>query len=415
MMRKMILATVAAAACFGAFAECKAEKGDWYKQAKLGVFVHWGLYAISGQGEWAKFRNGISNEEYAKFAEQWNPEKGCEEAMVRAAAKGGAKYMVFTTRHHDGFSLFDSKINDFNSMRAPAGRDHVRAYAEACRKYGIKVGFYYSLRDWRIEKQDLAAMKRQAWIELEQLMTEYGKVDILWYDGAYKPDGMSRAEYWDSVKLNAAVRRWQPGILINDRAGTEEDFKTIEGRNIPRPPAGAKLWESCLTLQDDDWSFWGYCNYTAFRKTPEQIICQLLHCMELGGNLLINLGPAANGDVEPWQEKLLAKLGDWVSANKDAVYNSHETTVAAQYPLEKGWTGNSCGFFTEAEDRYYLFFHAWPGERTVFPYFTGTVSSIKLDGKDVRFKLDKEAKRLTLEGLPKDPPDKICAVLEVMK
>ena len=390
-------------------------EGDWYSGAKMGVFVHWGLYAIPGQGEWAMYRNGIPEAEYAALAKAWNPQAGAEDAMVRDAVRGGARYMVFTTRHHDGFSLFDSKANAFNSMKTPVGRDHVRAYAEACRKRGVRVGFYYSLVDWRLRDSDPEAMKRQVWAEIEQLMTEYGKVDILWYDGSWHPKGRTTAEFWESEKLNAAVRRWQPGILINDRAGTKEDFQTIEGRNIPRPPEGAKRWESCLTLQDDDWSFWGYCNHTAFRKTPEQIVCQLLHCLELGGNLLINIGPSGAGEVDPWQRELLAKVGDWITAHKEAVYGSHPTEVAAKSPLAKGWTGNSCGFFTEADDRYFLFLHAWPGERTTFPHFTGRVKSVRLNGQEIPFVLDVSAKRLTLTGLPKCPPDDVCPILELVK
>ena len=406
----VLAAGFAAAVAYGA---CAAE--DWYSDAKLGMFVHWGLYAADGQGEWAMFRNGIAPEDYARHAEAWNPETGCEERWVRMAKDAGVRYMVLTTRHHDGFSLWDTKTDAFNSMNTPAKRDHVRAYVEACRKYGMKVGLYYSLVDWRLRDTDPAKMKANAWAQLEELMTKYGRIDVLWYDGSWHPKDMTTAEFWESERLNAKIREWQPGILINDRSGTKEDFQTIEGRNIPRPPEGAKRWESCLTLQDDDWSFWGYCNHTAFRKTPEQIVCQLIHCLELGGNLLVNVGPDARGEIDPWQCDLFAKVGGWIAAHKDAVYGSRPTEVAAKTPLAKGWSGNSCGFFTEADDRYYLFLHAWPGERTTFPYFTGCVKAVRLDGREISFELDASEHRLTLTGLPKDPPDDVCPVLELFK
>ena len=390
---------------------------EWYRDAKLGLFVHWGLYAIPGQGEWVMSRNGMSAEEYAKLAERWNPEVGCEERMVREAVRFGAKYMVFTARHHDGFALFGSKVNGFNSMNTPAKRDHVRAYVEACRRQGIKVGLYYSLGDWRLKDTDRAAMKRQAWDELEQLMTDYGKIDLLWYDGGGSSMGIGKtetvAEFWDAERLNSKVRGWQPGILLNDRAGIAGDFRTIEGRNIPRPPKepGSKLWESCLTLQDDDWSFWGYCRHTAFRKTPEQIVCQLVHCLELGGNLLVNVGPDGAGAIDPWQRELLGTVGGWVRRHADAVYGTRETSVAAKMPLAIGWTGNSCGFFTRKDrNTYCLFLHAWPGEETRFPCFRDRIVSATFEGRPLTVGQDLEKGTLVLKGLPQDPPDDICPV-----
>ena len=395
-------------------------RDEWYRDAKLGLFVHWGLYAIPGAGEWVMNRNGMSAEDYAKLVDRWNPERGCEERMVQAASRFGAKYMVFTARHHDGFSLFDSRANAFNSMNSPAKRDHVRAYVEACRKHGVRVGLYYSLGDWRLKDTDRAAMKRQAWDELEQLMTEYGKIDLLWYDGGGGTMGIGKSEtvagFWDAERLNAKVRRLQPGILLNDRAGIAGDFRTIEGRNIPRPPQGpgSRLWESCLTLQDDDWSFWGYCRHTAFRKTPEQIVCQLVHCLELGGNLLVNVGPDGTGAIDPWQRELMDTVGGWVARHADAVYGTRETSVAARMPLRIGWTGNSCGFFTRKDtDAYCLFLHAWPGGETCFPVFKDRVVSATFEGKPLVVEQDLDRGRLVLKGLPENPPDDICPVVMI--
>ena len=392
-----------------------AAYGDWYADAKFGMFVHWGLYSIPGQGEWVMSRNGLSAEEYHALVEKWNPVVGAEESWVKLAAESGVRYMIFTTRHHDGFSLFDSHFNSFNSVNSPAKRDHVRAYVEACRKYGMRIGFYYSLVDWRYEKTDHERMKRQVWAEVEQLMTEYGKVDILWYDGGWLPKGVEgeKSDFWMAKELNGKVRLWQSGILINDRAGTKEDIQTIEGRNIPRPPEGAKLWEACLTLQDDDWSFWGHCRHTAFRKTPEQIVCQLLHCLEVGGNFIVNVGPAADGMIDGWQRDLFGKVGSWVNANAEAVYGTRATDVATRKEFACGWTGNSVGFFTKKDGGYKLYFHAWPGSETSFPVFKRPVKSVTLGGKSVEFSWNRDTQRLDLKELPENPPDAVCTILDV--
>ncbi|MBO7720803.1 MAG: alpha-L-fucosidase [Kiritimatiellae bacterium] len=411
-MKQIANAVIAAAAAFNLAA---ADAEEWFEDAKLGMFVHFGIYAVDGQGEWAMYRNGISPEAYARRAATWNPAPGCEERWVEMAKDAGFRYMVLTARHHDGFSLWDTKTDPFNSMNTPAKRDHVRAYVEACRKHGVKAGLYFSLVDWRLRDKDPEKMRAKSLAQLEELMTKYGKIDVLWYDGAWTPKGKTHAEFWDSTNLNARVRSWQPGILMNDRAGVSEDFRTIEGRNIPRPPKGATKWESCITLQDDDWSFWGWCRYTAFRKTPEQVLCQLLHCLELGGNLLVNIGPDANGGVDGWQRDLFAKLGGWVRRNADAVYGTRPTEIATTHPLAHGWTGNSCGFFTvrPGTDDAYLFFHAWPGTETTFPHFTAEVKAIELNGRPVAFVQDLAAKRLTLTGLPAAAPDPLCTVLRM--
>lgn len=393
------------------------DRGAWYRDAKLGMFIHWGLYSVSGRGEWVMTRDGVSPQEYSKTAKIWNPDVGCEKEWVDAAKAAGLKYIVLTTRHHDGFSLFDSKAkraegSGYFSVMSPAKRDHVRCFTDACRAAGIKIGFYYSLCDWRYREggrtyppENLPKMKKQAWDEIRQLMTDYGKIDILWYDGGHKPAGMTVAEYWDSAELNAMVRSLQPGILINDRAGTREDFGTIEGRNIVRPPKGGRdLWELCLTLQDDDWSFWGYCNNSFFRKTPEQMACMCLHCLELGGNLLMNVSPDGKGHLPPWQTDLLKKFGRWVDTHRDGIYATRPTPITAPVNTSNGWTGNSCSFFVRKGDVLYGFMHAWPGEETRYPFFRARVKKATFRGKPLAFEQDLDAHTLVLRGFPKEPP-----------
>lgn len=400
-----------------AAAGAAADRGDWYRDGKLGMFIHWGLYSVAGRGEWVMTRDGVSPEEYAKTAKDWKPDVGCEREWVEAAKAAGLRYIVLTTRHHDGFSLFDSKAkraagSDYCSTMSPANRDHVRCFADACREAGLKVGFYYSLGDWCFRRGErtyppdcFPAMKRQAWDEVRQLMTDYGKIDILWYDGGAHPENRTVAETWDSTNLNAMVRSLQPGILINDRAGTREDFGTIEGRNIIRPPKGGRdLWELCLTLQDDDWSFWGYCNNSFFRKTPEQMACMCLHCLEVGGNFLMNVSPDGKGRLPAWQVDLLKRFGGWVDAHRDGIYGTRPTAVATACNTSNGWTGNSCSFFVRKGGVLYGFLHAWAGEEVRYPYFRARVKKATFRGRPLVVEQDLAKRTLVLRGFPKDPP-----------
>ena len=412
-MKKLILIGTVLCAVVG-FA---ADRGDWYRDAKLGMFIHWGLYSVSGRGEWVMTRDGMPADEYAKTAKAWNPDIGCEKEWVAAAKAAGLKYIVLTTRHHDGFSLFDSKSKrsrgeDFMSTMSPANRDHVKCFADACREAGLKVGFYYSLGDWRFRRGErtypldcFTDMKRQAWEEVRQLMTDYGKIDILWYDGGAHPPTQTVAETWDSTNLNAMVRSLQPGILINDRAGTREDFGTIEGRNIIRPPKGGRdLWELCLTLQDDDWSFWGYCNHSFFRKTPEQMACMCLHCLEVGGNFLMNVSPDGKGHLPAWQVDLLKQFGGWVDGHRDGIYGTRATAVSTAYNTSNGWTGNSCAFFVRKGSKLYGFMHAYPGEELRFPYFRARVKGASYHGRPLEVEQDLAKRTVVFKGFPKEPP-----------
>lgn len=400
-------------------------RGDWYRDGKLGMFIHWGLYSVSGRGEWAMTRDGVSPKEYAETAKIWNPDVGCEREWVEAAKAAGMRYVILTTRHHDGFSLFDSKAKAaegsyYDSVHSPAARDHVRAFAEACRAVGIKVGFYYSLADWRFKGPDgkypvenQPKMKQQAWDEVRQLMTDYGKIDLLWYDGAWHPEGMEVKDFWDSEHLNEMVRSLQPDILINERSGMRQDFCTIEGRNIIRPPEGADLWELCLTLQDDDWSFWGYCFHSVFKKTPEQMLCMLLHCLEVGGNFLINFSPDGHGHLPEWQKDLLAQLGAWVHKHEDAVYGTSPCMLTTDRPLSGGWTGNSCSFFTRKGNRLYGYIHAWPGTELQYPIFKAKAIRAEYMGKELEIEQNFETRHLKIKGFPANPPTDWCPVFTV--
>lgn len=379
----------------------------WFAEAKFGLFIHWGLYALMGRGEWAMKRDGIPAEEYNELAKDWDPEENPAEKWCRLAAECGMKYAVFTTRHHDGFSLFDTKSDPFNSMNAPCHRDFVAEFTTACRKYGLKVGLYYSLVDWRLQNTP-ARIREQDWIQLRELMTNYGRIDLLWYDGSWHPEGMTTTEFYDSENLNNMIRSLQPEILINDRSGIKGDFADLEGRNIIRRPEGAKLWELCMTMGDDDFSYWGYCRHSVFQKTPEQCLLLLLHTMEFGGNLLLNVSPDSKGNIPDWQINNLKGMGRWIAKHAYEVYGTEQTEIARKDPL--GWQGNSCCFFTRRNDEMFCYLYTWPGTELRLNFFDAKICSISFEGKELPFKQYDDG-HVIVSGLSSEPPDDWCPVL----
>ena len=219
-----------------------AEQMKWWRDAKFGMFIHWGLYSIEGKGEWAMFNNKIPAEEYAKLADKFNPQHFDANIWAAVARNAGMKYMVLTARHHDGFALWNSPSAylHFNSFETAAHRDFVKEYTAACRKAGLAVGIYYSPMDWRFPgyfkplelAENAERMKKQGYGQVEELMKNYGKIDILWYDGgwlAHKGKDADAAWFWEPVKLNRMVRNYQPGVVISPRSGWEGDFQCNEG------------------------------------------------------------------------------------------------------------------------------------------------------------------------------------------
>lgn len=229
---------------------------QWFRDAKFGMFIHWGLYSLLGRGEWVMFNERIDVSEYAKLAENFEVKQFNPKDWAKAAKTAGMKYMVLTARHHDGFCLFDSKVSEFNSVNSAAHRDLVSEYVDACREEGLKVGLYYSPMDWRFPGyffpemylKSALEMKKQCWEQLRELMTNYGKIDMLWFDGEwlahgginfgakgwYRNQGWEKTEYmdvnffWESEKLINMVRELQPEIMINNRGGWEGDFAVRE-------------------------------------------------------------------------------------------------------------------------------------------------------------------------------------------
>lgn len=380
------------------------QRMQWFQQARFGMFIHWGLHALMGRCEWAMFFDKIPLREYAALADRFRPAKFDADAWARLAKDAGMKYMVLTTRHHDGFCLFDSKASEFTSVKTAARRDFVAEYVCACRKAGLKVGLYYSLMDWRFpgyfnyktDPDSAGAMRRQCHEQVRELMTNYGKIDILWYDGLWlnHEPGPEKvwARFWKSKELNAMVMRLQPDILINNRAGIPADFSTPEG-HVSAAPAG-RAWEACMTMS----SGWGHIKHDRNFKTTVQLLQHLAMCASGEGNFLLNIGPRADGTIRHAEASRLREMGHWLKVNGEAIYGSQRCS---------GLLAEFCSCWTRKGNNYYFSVFNWPGTELIIPLVKSKVISVTLlsTGKRVQFRRECNG-RVVLYNLPETPPDK---------
>ncbi|HTE20562.1 MAG TPA: alpha-L-fucosidase, partial [Armatimonadota bacterium] len=335
-----------------------AQRTKWYRDAKYGMFIHWGLYAVpagyyrgkpvAGLGEWIMDTAKIPVAEYETFAPRFNPVKFDAEEWVRVAKAAGMKYMVITSKHHDGFSLFNTGVNDYNIMEAtPYRRDPMRELAAACKRAGIKFGFYYSIMDWH--HPDANAARAASYIpqmkqQLGELIRQYDPA-ILWFDGEW-------VDWWDQAKgkeLEAYLRAMKPNLVINNRIGkrtmTDGDFETPE-QEIPRAALGKRLWETCMTLNDT----WGFKRDDDKWKTAEDVLRKLADIAGKGGNFLLNVGPDAEGVIPAPSVQILQEAGRWLAANGKAIYG---TTYSPLPP--PAW-----GSITQKGNRLNLIVFDWP-------------------------------------------------------
>lgn len=397
------------------------ERMKWFREARFGLYIHFGLYSQLARGEWTMYSERIPAAEYAKYADTFCPKPGCAEEWCETAKAAGANYLVLTTRHHEGFCLFDSKFSDFTSMKHGPHRDIVREYVDAARKAGLHVGLYYSLLDWRFpgyfepEKypESAAALVRQAHEQVRELMSNYGKIEILEYDGGWdsklKFSRAQIAEFWHSRELNEMVRSLQPGIIINDRAGTDEDIETPE----QEVRSGEhKMTESCMCIGDS--CTWGYARFNPNWKSSEQLLQYLVKAAQLDGNYLLNIGPAPDGSIRNEEYERLSAIGDWLKLNGEAIYGASECElIGAGHPgtvdlnLQGPWT-------RKGNVAYWCIFR-WPGTvATAVRIATPVKSVTRLDtGTKYDFTWNPENGRLKVLGLPKLPPNQLCTVLKV--
>jgi len=377
----------------------REERLQWFKAARFGMFIHWGLYAQLGRGEWVMNRERIPISEYEPLAETWKPKPNAARAWAKLARQAGMRYMVLTTKHHEGFCLWDSKLTDYNAAKHGPGRDLVAEYVEAARAEGLKVGFYYSLMDWHHPdgaacRNDEAARRRFVDYThglVRELCSNYGKVDIMWYDVHWPLD----AEGWESAKLNAMVRALQPGILINNRSGLDEDFGTPEGQIVPEK--GGRAWEACMTFDDS----WGYVPYETNAMSSLQVLHMLRQVAIGGGNLLLNIGPKPDGSVKESHEQSLLTIGDWMQQHGEVIYDATDPIQQEFY-----FTGG----FTRHGNTAYFICHRWPGtELAIGGLQTKVLAARFLHGPAIRF--TQTADRLVLHDLPAQAPNSLASVI----
>jgi alpha-L-fucosidase len=348
----------------------------WWRDAKFGVFVHWGLYAIPALGEWHMFNDKVPAQEYAKLAQRFHPRHYDPDAWAGLAGQAGARYMVLTTRHHDGFSLFASRASygHYDAPHSAARRDLVAPYVRALRRHGLRVGFYYSPLDWRFpayfHPREMPAnarlFKQQTYGQVEELMRNYGPIDILWYDGgwlAHQGTDADAAWFWEPDKLNRMVRRYQPRIVINPRSGWQGDYDEEEGAAPIRGPIRPRPWEKTFSLN----GAWGYVPEKDV-MTADAVVTHLVDAVVRNGNLLANVGPDADGVIPPRQAQTLREVGRWLDRHGQAVYG---TRPGPLQPVD-GVYGT-----TQRDDRVYLFVQSWPGRELRLPPLGARVERVR--------------------------------------
>jgi alpha-L-fucosidase len=371
----------------------RVRRMKWWHEATFGMFIHWGLYSVLGRHEWAMENEGIPVLEYEQLAKQFTPKPNAAREWAALAKKAGMKYMVMTTKHHEGFCLFNSKLTNYCAPQQAARRDLVKEYVDAVRAEGLRVGFYYSLMDWHHPDgakcaTDEAARRRFVdYIHghLRELLTNYGKIDVLWYDVSWPLD----AAGWESERMNKMVFELQPDIIVNNRNKLDGDFSTPEQR-IEAAESG-RAWESCMTMN----ASWGYQAADDAWKTPKEVVNNLVTCARGGGNYLLNIGPKPDGSVPEESVKILEAVGRWTSRNATSVYGMDRCSVVRGAFENYSRKGNTL----------YVHVKYWPGETVSIGGLKVKVKSAKLlaSGKPVTFK--QEEFRLQLTGLPKEAPD----------
>lgn len=409
----------------------REETRRWFREAKFGLFIHWGVYALLGKGEWIRTVDKIPQDEYAKLPPAFNPTEFRPDEWASLARRAGVKYMVMTTKHHDGFCMFDAHNTDWKVTNTPYGKDVLAMLTDAFLKQGITVGYYYSIMDWHHddylprlewEKADRPAeghnvMDYIAYMRehIAQLMTEYRPAPfVLWYDGGW----VNRPEELGAAETNARARELKPDLLINDRHFTKEDLVTPEQRI---PPTGIRdengdpaLWEACLTMTSH---WWGYDANEKVYKTPEFLIRMLVDIVSKGGNLLLNIGPKPDGTIQPEFVDRLNAIGEWMDDYAEAIYG----TTASPFNLLPFY-----GRVTTKGDRLYVHVFEWPGDRVVrLPNLRNEVRQVVLlpgkqfltaarDGNDWVITLPERAPhpaasvlRVELEGAPQVTPLKL--------
>lgn len=423
--------------------EKKAQRMAWFTNARFGMFIHWGLYALPARHEWIRNYERITTEQYQKYFDYFNPDLYDPRQWAKTAKSAGMKYAVLTAKHHEGFCLFDSKYTDYKATNTAAKRDLVKEFVEAFRAEGLKVGFYYSLIDWhhpdftvdrhhplRARKEDAANEKELAayYAKLNQgkdmnryraylknqiveLLTNYGKIDILWLDFSYPGAHGKGRDDWGSVELLKTIKKLQPHIIINNRMDLNDytdgfDFETPEQvKPLELLKYKGKYWETCQTFSGS----WGYHRDETTWKTQKQLLDLLITSVANGGNLILNVGPTARGEFDCRARRALDSMAYWMHAHNKAIYNC--TYAPDIFALPESM--NVRLTYNPDTKRLYLHVFDYPDDRKlVLPGYKGKIKYAQLlnDASEVRCT---ESGTDIILNLPKEKPPYEVQVIEL--
>jgi alpha-L-fucosidase len=436
----VVLATVAQVATAQLPKETEAQKAlrmKWWADARFGMFIHWGLYALPARHEWVKNRERMTNEQYQKYFELFNPDLYNPKEWARMAKAAGMKYVVLTAKHHEGFCLWDSKYTDYKATNTPFGKDLIKEYVEAFRAEGLKVGFYYSLIDWhhpdypvdRMHPQrqandadyaklnvgkDMGKYREYMKNQVRELLTNYGEISIIWFDFSFPGKNGKGRDDWDSINLLKLARSLQPGIIVDDRLDLEDveggwDFTTPEQVKVAKGPErnGKKIpWETCQTFSGS----WGYYRDEYTWKSPAQLLELLVESVSKGGNLLLNVGPTARGTFDDRAQTSLKAMGDWTKLNGRSVYGCTEAPAGFTAPPNTLLTWNP------ATNRLYIHLLAYPLDRLGLAGMADKVKYAQFlhDASEIRFSTGSGGEAGTLFlNLPTQKPPVEIPVLEI--
>lgn len=379
----------------------REQRMQWWHAAKFGMFVHFGVYSTIGRHEWVMEDEAWPIGPYTQHASIFKPAVNSPSAWAKLAKQAGMKYIVMTTKHHEGFCNFDTKLTNYCAPKQGPGRDIVREYVEAARAEGLHVGFYYSLMDWHHPDgarcaTDEAARRRFVDYThglIRELLTNYGKIDVLWYDVAWPLD----AAGWESEKMNQMVFQLQPEIIVNNRNELQGDFSTPEQKIVAE--TNGRAWESCMTLNDS----WGYQRADDNWKSSRTVIRNLIQCVRDGGNYLLNIGPKPDGSVPEESVRILSEVGRWMDTNGDTIYQSDLCQVRR----------SNYASFTRTGNTLYMHVHFWPGEYVAISGLKARVKSAHLikTGDPVKYTQDEfQTKFIALPDKAPDSPITTIAI-----
>ena len=393
---------------------------SWFVHDRFGLFIHWGIYALPARHEWVKNRERIRDEDYQKYFDHFDPDLYDPTVWAREARDAGMRYLVVTSKHHDGFCLWDSALTDYKAPNTPAKRDLLKPMVETFRAQGFKIGFYHSLIDWHHPefsidglhpmRDDIAFREAQGDRDIRkyaeylhgqarELLTQFGRIDIMWYDFSYAHTdwGWSKGkgkDDWQSEKLMAMTRELQPGIIVNDRMDIGGDFKTPEQyqpRGWMEVDGKPVIWEACQTLNGS----WGYDRDNLDWKPVDMLVRMLVDTVSKGGNMLLNVGPNARGEFEPRAVERLRGIGEWMHWHSRSIYGCTASDFTPPHDCR----------YTQNGSRLYLHLFAWPFRHVHLDGLAGRVEYAQLlnDASEIKMRVvdpHQQAQNITMSGMP---------------